>query len=68
MNTAHIDLVGMREISARSGVGIDTVAVWAAGDGFPEPEAALSMGSVWAWGPVHRWLREHHHQVDADLR
>jgi hypothetical protein len=67
MNTAHIDLVGLREISARSGVGIDTVAIWATGGDFPEPEARLAVGKVWVWGPVHHWLHDHHHQTDSDL-
>jgi len=67
VNIAHIDLVGLSEISYRAGVGVDEVAVWATNPDFPDPEVQLGIGAVWVWGPVHHWLREHHHRADVDL-
>jgi predicted DNA-binding transcriptional regulator AlpA len=67
MNTAHIDLVGIREISARTGMSVAQVSTWMSDPDFPESEADLASGSIWVWGPVHRWLHQHHFRSDVDL-
>lgn len=57
------DLVGVAEISARTGVKKTTVCAWdrrRATTGFPEPLARLDSGPVYAWPDVDGWIKETH--------
>lgn len=63
----NIDLVGLREISTRTGVATNCTSIWVRQSDFPEPVACLSIGDVWVWGPVRAWLQHEGHRTDADL-
>jgi hypothetical protein len=63
----NIDLVGLREISTRTGVATNCTSIWVRQPDFPEPVACLSIGDVWVWGPVRAWLMHEGHRTDADL-
>lgn len=53
------DLVGVSEIALRAAVRPDTVQKWRARHpGFPPPIARLTIGPVWEWSAVRRWLDE----------
>lgn len=67
VSTAHIDLVGLREIATRTGVPIDQVNTWTHRPDFPEPTADLDVGTIWVWGPVRKWLLDERIPGDADL-
>lgn len=53
-----MDLVSMSEIAERAGVAKITVRKWRERNlGFPEPLKTLTIGPVWEWTKVEKWLR-----------
>lgn len=51
------NIVGIKEIAERAGVVPITVHKWRERPvGFPQPAVHLSMGPVWDWTKVARWI------------
>jgi hypothetical protein len=52
------ELAGYREIAERCGVPISAVEGWGdSAPGFPKPIVTLTVGPIWWWADVARWLR-----------
>lgn len=55
---APSNLVGLREISQRAGMGFREVVSLRQGKGFPRPLVVLSVGEVYWWPEIRKWLSE----------
>ena len=52
------NLVGVREIAVKAGVGSSAVCNWAIRyEDFPQPVVVLSFGPVYWWPTIERWLK-----------
>lgn len=53
------ELVGLREMAARSGRSINTIQSWRRRHRtFPAPYVELAAGPIWEWRAVEAWLRD----------
>jgi hypothetical protein len=68
MRTQHkqMPLVGYIEIAMRAGVQRPVVTMWRKRhEDFPQPVADLSLGPVFWWPDVERWLSRSGRETDA---